>query len=78
MSNMPTILSSHDLNVINPYKTQTYGCNCRIKESCPRQKQCLTPKIIYREDVENDINSETKFCFGLTETPVKERFGSHT
>ena len=33
MSNMASILSSHNLNVINPFKTQTYGCNCRTKES---------------------------------------------
>ena len=29
-------------------------------------------------DIENDVNSETKFYFGLTETPFKERFGNHT
>ena len=78
MSNMASILSSHNLNVINPFKTQTYGCNCRTKESWPLQKQCLTPKIIYQADVENDTNSETKFYFGLTETPFKDRFGNHT
>ena len=72
MSNMSSVLSSHDLNEINPHKTQTYGCNCRIKESCKLQNRCLTPKVIYQTDVENDINSETKFCFGLTETPFKE------
>ena len=33
MSNMASILSSHNLNLINPFKTQTYGCNCRTKES---------------------------------------------
>ena len=77
MSNMLSILSSHNLNVINPYKTQTYSCNCRTKGSCPLQNQCLTPKIIYRADVENDTNSETKLYFGLTETPFKERFGNH-
>ena len=33
MSNVSSILSSYNLNVINPYKTQTYGCDCRIKES---------------------------------------------
>ena len=38
--------------------------------------QCLTPKIIYRADAEND--SGTKFYFGLTETPLKDRFGNHT
>ena len=69
MSNMASILSSRNLNVINPFKTQTYGCNCRTKESCPLENQCLTPKISYRADVENDTNSETKFYFGLTQTP---------
>ena len=38
----------------------------------PLQNQHLTPKIIYQVDVENDINSETKFYFRLTETPFKE------
>ena len=78
MIHMSSIPTSHNLNIINPYKTQTYYCNYRIKESCPLQNQCPTLKIIYRADVENHINSETKFYFGLTETPFKERFGNHT
>ena len=77
MSNMSFILPSHNLNVVNPYETQTYGCNCRTKESCPLQSQCPAPKIIYRTDVQNDINSETKFYFGFTGTPFKERSGNH-
>ena len=40
--------------------------------------QCLSSKIICRADDENDINSEIKFYFGLTETPFKKRFGNHT
>ena len=78
ISIISSILCSHNVNAINPYKTQTYGCNCKSKESCPLQNQCLTPKIIYRADVENDTNSEIKFHFGLTETPFKELFGNHT
>ena len=78
MSNMVPILSSHNLNVINPFKTQTYGCNRRTKESCPLQNQCWTPKIIYRADVENDTDSEIKFYFRLTKTPFKDQFGNHT
>ena len=78
MSNISSILSSHNLNLRNPYKTNTYGCNCRTKKSCPLQNQCLTPKIVYRADVENDTNSETKFYFGLAETPFKDRFRNHT
>ena len=63
MNKMSSILSSHNLNVINPYKTQTYGYNYIIEESCPLQKQRLTPRIICRADVKNDINSEIIFYF---------------
>ena len=72
MCNMASILSSHNLNVINPYKTQTYGWNCRTKEFCPLQNQCLTAEVIYRIDLENDINNDTKFYFRLTKTPFKD------
>ena len=51
MSNMASILSSHNLNLINQFKTQIHGCNCRTKESCPLQNQCVTPKIIYRAEL---------------------------
>ena len=65
------------MNIINPFKAQIYGCNCRRKKSCPLQNPCLTPKNIYWADVKNETNSESKFHFGLTETPFKDRFGNH-
>ena len=74
MSDMSFVLSSHNLNVINPYKTQTCGFNCRTKESCLLQNQCLTSKIIYGANVENDINNETKFYFGLLKHHLKNDF----
>lgn len=36
--------------------------------------ECLTPQIIYRTDVSNDANNDRKFCFGLADTSVKERY----
>ena len=65
------------MNIIDPLKTQIYSCNCRRKESCPLQNPCLTPKNIYWADVKNETNSESKFHFGLTETPFKDGFGNH-
>ena len=50
----------------------------RIQFHCWCHFQCVAPKIIYRADVENHTNSETKFYFGLTETPFKDQFGNHT
>ena len=78
MSNIASILSSHNLNVNNLFKTETYGCNCRAKESCPLQNLYLTPKIIYRADVKSNTNCKAKFYFELTESPFKYRFGNHT
>ena len=32
---------------------------------------------IYHADVSNNKDNETKFCYGLTETSLKERYGNH-
>ena len=37
----------------------------------------MTAKIVHRANVENDINDENKFYFGVSETPFKERFRNH-
>ena len=37
----------------------------------------MTPKIVYRANVENDINDENNFYFGVSETPFKESFRNH-
>ena len=48
-----------------------------MKNSCPLNEECLTPKIIYRADVSNDENNNTKIYFGLPDTPFKERYGNN-
>ena len=76
MSNISSIISGHNKNLLNPNVTQ-YGCNCRIREDCPLQNQCLTPNIIYRADVHCEANKDHKFYFGVAQTPFKERFRNH-
>ena len=73
MSNISSIISGHNKNLLNLTVTQ-YGCNCRIREDCPLQNQCLTPSIIYRADVYCEANKDHKFYFGVAQTPFKERF----
>ena len=41
------------------------------------ENQCLNPQIVYRADVSNNKDNETKFYYGLTETSFKERYGNH-
>ena len=77
MKNIGSIISAHNRNILNTI-VQSYGCNCRLKSSCPLNGECLTPNIICRADVSNDENSDKKFYFGLADTPFKERYRSHT
>ena len=62
---------------MNPVSNTDYGCNCRSKENCPLQNECLTPKMVYQADVKNLANDGKKFYLGVTEIPFKERFGNH-
>ena len=75
ISNMSSIVSSHNKSLLRP-KTTEYGCNCRTREKCPLQNQCLTPNLIYLADVENNANKGTKIYFGLAETSFKARFAN--
>ena len=60
MKNIGSIISAHNWNILNPI-VQSYGCNCRVKGSCPLNGECLTPKIIYQADLSNDKNSKKSF-----------------
>ena len=41
MRNMNSIISAHNLVILNPPKTK-YGCNFRDNANCPLQSQCFT------------------------------------
>ena len=51
MSNVLSIISGHNKNLLNPVVTQ-------IRENCPLQNQFLTPNIIYRADVYCEANKD--------------------
>ena len=74
---MASIISSHNRTILNPDVSLEYVCNCRSTNECPLQNKCLTLKIVYRANVENDINNQKKFYFGVSETPFKECFRNH-
>ena len=63
-------------NILYPKKYQ-FACKCRSKTDCPLDKKCLTPKIVYQADVQNDTNDEKKFYLGVSETPFKQQFRNH-
>ena len=73
MGNISSNISGHNKNLLNSTVTQ-YGYNCRIRENCPLQNQCLTPNIIYRAVVYCEANKDYKFYFAVARTSFKERF----
>ena len=76
MTNIAATISSHNDQVLKP-KIESYGCDCGDRDSFPMENQCLTPKSVYRVDVSNNKDNETKFHYGLRETSVKKRYGNH-
>ena len=50
MKNIKSIIASYNKSILLP-KAKEDGCNCRNKELCPLQNQCLTPKVIYEATV---------------------------
>ena len=76
MRNISSIIASHNISVLRP-KAKEYGCNCRNKESCPLQNQCLTPKVIYEATVVNNSDDEKRVYFGASDTTFKERYRNH-
>ena len=62
-------------NILNQ-KQISFGCNCRNKDNCPLDGECLIPNIIYYADITIDNNH--KFYYGMSEVTFKHPHGSHT
>ena len=77
MSNMASIISSHNRTILNPDVSLEYGCNCISRNECPLQNKCLTSKFASRADVENEINHKKKFYFWVSKTAFEERYRNH-
>ena len=63
--------SIHHLESILHLKAKEYGCNCRNKESCPLQNQCLTPKVIDEVTVINNCDDKKRYTLALKIQPLR-------
>ena len=59
MRNISLIIASHNESILRP-KAKECGCNCRNKESCHLQNQCLTLKVIYEATVVNNCDNKKR------------------
>ena len=53
-------------------------CNCRQKNACPLDGNCLQPSVIYQATVTRIDNNTTETYIGLTENVFKTRYRNHT
>ena len=75
--NMASIMAAHNRRILKPNDVM-FGCNCRDRSKCPLDGKCLTPQIVYKAVVTNEVNDEKKVYIGVSGTTFKERFRNHT
>ena len=52
-------------------------CNCRQKNACPLDGNCLQPSVIYQATVTCKDNNTTETYIGLTEKDFKTKYRNH-
>lgn len=76
MPNIKNIIDGQNKQLNNNNTTTTSGgCNCRVKNQCPLQGECLTKSTIYQAQV--TANGTTETYVGLTEGTFKARYNNH-
>jgi len=80
MPNVQQIITGHNQTVlkISAQLAQDQAgmtCNCRKKDQCPLEGNCLSKGIIYQAKVTS--MNRTKTYVGLTATEFKARFRNH-
>ena len=81
MPNVQQIIKGHNQSVLEnsaqpiPYQARERACNCRKKEQCPLEGNCLSKGIVYQAQVTSVRKAET--YVGVTATEFKARFRNH-
>ena len=73
---MASFIATHNRSVLNP-DNQVSGCNCRVRNDCPLQHECLTPGTVYQATVTNNNDDVEKIYYGLCEINLKKRYRNH-
>jgi hypothetical protein len=79
MENMTSIINKHNKTIINNSSTTSSqnDCNCRKKDQCPLENNCLTTSIVYNAQVTTEDDTPAKNYIGLTEGTFKQRYTQH-
>ena len=75
LPNLAATIKSHNINLETNTTPEIYKCNCRVKESCPLNGNCLAKSLVYIGKV--NCNREEDTYIGLTENSFKDRLYKH-
>ena len=84
MSNTKRIIDNHNKRILKSSElTANTGkdnktCNCRQKNTCPLNGNCLQSSVVYQATVTRQDNNITETYVGLTENDFKTRYRNHT
>ena len=78
LPNFASVITSHNKKVLSTKKDDVnQSCNCRVKDACPLNGNCLTNSVIYNCNVKDNDNDTSVNYIGLTEHTFKDRFYKH-
>ena len=75
--NMSSLISSHNKKLSNSRTGNIKPCNCRKKDECPLNEQCLAQDIVYKCIASTSMNPD-KTYLGTAECDFKKRYNNHT
>ena len=75
MPNMAKIISGHNKKVMKPPTLTDKTCNCRKRDECPLDGNCLVTDMVYKCEVKT-ANTNQEYI-GLTSNTFKQRFTTH-
>ena len=88
MNNTKQIIDNHNRRILSPPQANVTAtttateinktCNCRQKNTCPLDGNCLQPSVIYQATVTHRNSNKTETYIGLTENEFKTRYRNHT
>ena len=52
--NLAKTIAAHNAKILNTKTEQTKKCNCRNKESCPVEGDCLAKNVIYQATIKHE------------------------
>ena len=81
MPSVKQIIDGHNKAILKKAETTTLQrdeskkCNCRKKEDCPLNGECMVDEVVYQATVTTENTTET--YIGLTANNFKARYGNH-